>query len=70
MQVIHELLIQTPEYQASGSHYFHEHVYGRVNVLADAASRAMFGLLHSVTRQLGIEARRLPLPERVLAFLH
>jgi hypothetical protein len=70
MQVIHELLIQTPEFAAIGSHHFHEHVYGRVNVPADAASRAMVTLLHSVTQQLGIVAVQIPLPERALAFLN
>jgi hypothetical protein len=70
MQVIHELLIQTPEFAAINSHHFHEHVYGRANVPADAASRAMVTLLHSVTQQLGIVALRIPLPERALAFLN
>jgi hypothetical protein len=70
MQVIHELLIQSPEFASIGPHQFHVHVYGRVNVPADAASRAMVPLLHSVTHQLGIVAVQIPLPERALAFLN
>jgi hypothetical protein len=70
MQVIHELLIQSPEFAAVGPHQFHVHVYGRVNVPADAASRAIVPLLHSVTRQLGIVAVQIPFPERALAFLN
>jgi hypothetical protein len=70
MQVIHELLIQTPGFAAIGSHHFHEHAYGKVNVPADAASRAMATLLHSVTQQLGIVALQIPLPERALALLN
>jgi hypothetical protein len=70
MQVINELLIQSPEFAAIGPHQFHVHVYGIVNVPADAASRAMVTLLHSVTHQLGIVAVQIPLPERALAFLN
>jgi hypothetical protein len=69
-QVKHKLLIQSPEFSAIGPHQFHVHVYGRVNVPADAASRAMVTLLHSVTHQLGIVAVQIPLPERALAFLN
>ena len=70
MQVIHELLIQSPEFAAIGPHQFHVHIYGRVNVPADAASRAMVSLLHAVTQQLGIVAVQIPLPERALLFLN
>jgi len=70
IQVIHELLIQTTEYLAIGSHHFHEHVYGRVNVTADAASRAVITLFYRATRQLGIVAHQMPLPERALVFLN
>jgi hypothetical protein len=69
MQIIHELLIQSPEFATIGPHQFHVYVYGRVNVPTDAASRAMVPLLHSVTHQLGIVAVQIPLPERALAFL-
>jgi hypothetical protein len=70
MQIIHELLIQSPEFATIGPHQFHVHVYGRVNVPADAASRAMVPLLHTVTHQLAIAAVQIPLPERALAFLN
>jgi hypothetical protein len=70
MQVIHELLIESPKFAAIGPHQFHVHVYGRVNVPADAASRAMVTLFHAVTQQLGIVAVQIPLPERALAFLN
>jgi hypothetical protein len=70
MQIIHELLIQSPEFAAVGPHQFHVHVYGRVNVPADAASRAIVPLLRSVTRQLGIVAVQIPFPERALDFLN
>jgi hypothetical protein len=53
-----------------GPHQFHPHVYGRVNVPADAASCAIVPLLHSVTSQLGIVAVQIPFPERALAFLN
>jgi hypothetical protein len=70
MQIIHELLIQSTEFAAVGPHQFHVHVYGRVNVPADAASRAIVPLLQSVTRQLGIVAVQIPFPERALNFLN
>jgi len=70
MQIIHELLIQSTEFAAIGPHQFHVHVYGRVNVPADAASRAIVPLLQSVTRQLGIVAVQIPFPERALNFLN
>jgi deoxycytidylate deaminase len=70
MQIIHELLIHTPEYLALGLRSYHSHVYGRVNVPADAASRNRGDIIGRVTNQLGIAAKRLPLPERALTFLH
>ena len=70
MQIIHENLIHMPEYLALGARSFHAHVYGRVNVPADAASRNRGDIIARLCRQLGITPRRLYLPDRALTFLH
>ena len=69
MQLIHSLLVSLPEFQALGINVFSDHVYGRINVLGDAASRALFELVHRVTAQLGVAAHRLVVPPRALDFV-
>ena len=45
------------------------HVFGEVNIMADASSQARFALINSVARQLSVPHRRVEPSARALAFL-
>ena len=67
--IIHALLVNLPEFRALGINVLCDHVYGRINVLGDAASRGLFDVIHRVTRNLGVVAHQLLVPQRELDFL-
>ena len=41
LQVIHALLVTLPEFRALDIHVFETHVFDRINVLGDSASRGL-----------------------------
>ena len=45
------------------------HVYGEVNIMADASSRARFELIDSIAAQLGMAHRHVDIPARAHEFL-
>ena len=69
MQIIHRLILALPEVGALGANLLEEHVFGELNVLADAASRARRELIQTIATQMGLMARELPLPVRALKFI-
>ena len=69
MQIIHRLILALPEMGALGANLLEEHVFGELNVLADAASRARRELIQTIATQMGLMARELPLPVRALEFI-
>jgi len=68
-QCIYRIILQLPELAGLGKLRQEAHVFGEINVAADAASRANFGLLKALGKQFGIEVARLQLPERAQQFL-
>jgi len=52
LQVIHALLVALPEFRVFGIHVFEDQVFGRINVLGDAANRGLFDIIFKVTRQI------------------
>ena len=68
LQVLHSLFLSLPEYTNLQPHVITSHVYGRINILADAASRAQFHVVTSICSQMGILARRLSVPARAIEF--
>ena len=69
MQCIHRIILQLPELAGLGKLRQEAHVFGEINVAADAASRANSRLLKALGKQFGIEVARLQLPERTQQFL-
>ena len=69
LQAVQELILALPELAFIAPTLSSVHVFGEVNIMADASSRARFGLVDSVARQLGIPHRRVEPPARALAFL-
>jgi len=69
LQILHDLLLSLPEFLRLKPNVFGSHVFGRVNVLADAASRAHFHVVTSICSQMGILARHLSVPARAFEFL-
>lgn len=69
MQCIHRLILALPELACLGPLRSENHVFGEVNICADAASRGRFDLLRLLGRQFGLDVRRLPLPARAFEFL-
>jgi hypothetical protein len=68
-QRTHDLILSLPEFSRLQPNVFSTHVYGRINVLADAASRGTFEVISSICSQLGVDAIRIDIPSRVLDFL-
>ena len=50
--MIHALLVALPEFRVFGIHVFEDQVFGRINVLGDAANRGLFDIIFKVTRQI------------------
>ena len=69
MQIIHSELLQLPEFAKLGARLSHSHVFGEVNVVADAASRGNFDLIYKLAAQLGQKAQQINVPPEALAFL-
>ena len=69
MQIFHRLILALQEMGALGANLLEEHVFGELNVLADAASRARRELIQTIATQMGLMARELPLPVRALEFI-
>ena len=68
VQAILRLLRATPEFQALFHTMDEFHVFGEVNVIADAASRLKLDVIQGLATQLGIAARQVQLPARALHF--
>ncbi len=68
LQSVHELLLATPEYAALAPTLSCDHVFGEVNAFADAASRNRPEVIQSLAIQVGVVARRIPLPPVALRF--
>ena len=56
MQRIHDLILSLPEFDRLQPNVFSTHVYGRINILADAASRGTFNIISTICSQIGIDA--------------
>ena len=69
LQSIHARILALPEFVALAPTLRTTHVYGEVNVMADASSRARFALIDSISTQLGINHRRVDIPTRARGFL-
>ena len=69
LQIIHDAIIHLPEFQAIGVHGLEEHVFGEVNVMADAASRGNFDLIHDIAQHLGFQPQLVVLSERAMEFV-
>ena len=69
LQSIHARILALPEFAALAPALRTAHVYGEVNVMADASSRARFELIDSIATQLGMAHRRVGLPARAEEFL-
>ena len=69
MQRIHDLILSLPEFDRLRPNVFSTHVYGRINILADAASRGTFNIISTICSQIGIDAVRVNIPSRVFDFL-
>ena len=68
MQAIHELILALPEFKLLAPRLRVQHIFGEVNVFADAASRGRFKLLETIAARVGVVARKTELPQRALAF--
>ncbi len=68
MQAIHELILALPEFKLLAPRLRVQHIFGEVNVFADAASRGRFKLLETIEARVGVVARKIELPQRALAF--
>jgi hypothetical protein len=68
MQAIHELILALPEFKLLAPRLRIQHIFGEVNVFADAASRGRFKLLETIASRVGVVARKTELPQRALAF--
>ena len=54
MQLIHRRLLEMPAFVSLSSHMVVAHVYGDANVMADAASRNLVGVIGALAQQLGL----------------
>jgi len=71
MQFIHMYFMELPEYKFVEHVLQAEHAYGEFNVLADAASRGYFKLLHVLCQQqLGISPILLDVPDDLAHFVN
>ena len=68
MQIIHDLILNLPEFKLLHPHLYSTHVFGHINVLADAASRASFDVIYSISYQMGIQALHLKVSQRAFDF--
>jgi len=69
LQIVHDIIIHLPEFCVVSPNGLQEHVYGEVNVLADAASRSRFELIHDIGRQMGFRPNRVDLSGRAYEFI-
>ena len=69
LQILHDLLLSLPEFTRLKPNVLSNHVFGRINVLADAASRAQFQVVTSICSQMGIMSRHINVPARAFEFL-
>ena len=69
MQAVFGLIAALPEYKALAPLLEAAHVFGEVNVMADAASRAKFSVLQSIAKGIGVASRHVELPERAVSFI-
>ena len=69
MQILHLLLLDTPEFQQVQHVLSIEHIWGEANFLSDAASRGNLPLLHLMCSQLGVSPQRLELPSSALCLV-
>ena len=69
MQIIHEAILARPEYRRFDGNLLEQHVFGEMNILADAASRGKIEFLKQVASQMGVCAREIALSTHALDFL-
>ena len=69
LQVVHELLLARPEYQALSPTLRVDHIFGEANIFADAASRNRPDVLRALALQIGSIARQIQPPKEAISFL-
>ena len=69
LQSIHARILALPGFAALAPALRTTHVYGEVNAMADASSRARFELIDSTSTQLGISHRHVDIPAPAHEFL-
>ena len=69
LQILHSLLLSLAEFTKLQPNVFCSYAFGRVNVLADAASRGKLQLVTSICSQMGVLARQLSVSARASEFL-
>jgi len=69
MQAIYALITELPEFKALEPLLCSVHVFGEVNVMADAASRDKLRVLHDLSTSIGVAATHVALPPRAFEFI-